>query len=93
MITKDDVLHIANISMLKFSDEEIDEFAKKFGQVLEFVETIKEVNTDGVEPTYQVNDDWNMKTHDESCTLSRDEVLMNTKEQEYGYFKILKIVE
>lgn len=94
MITKEDVVHIANIAMLKFPEEEIDVFTEKFSQVISFVETIKEVNTDNVEPTFQVSDDaWALKDHDENEVLTREEVLQNTVEQQYGYFKILKVVE
>lgn len=94
MITKEDVVHIANIAMLKFPEEEIDVFTEKFSQVISFVETIKEVNTDNVEPTFQVSDDaWALKDYEDNEVLTREEVLQNTVEQQYGYFKILKVVE
>ena len=94
MITKEDVKHIADIAMLKFPEEEIDVFTEKFAQVINFVETIKEVNTDNVEPTFQINDDTEaLKDYEENVVLTREEVLQNTQEQQYGYFKILKVVE
>lgn len=94
MITKDDVKHISDIAMLKFPEEEIDVFTEKFAQVISFVETIKEVNTDNIEPTYQINDDtWALKEYEGNVVLTREEVLQNTTEQQYGYFKILKVVE
>lgn len=94
MITKDDVLHIANIAMLKFPEEEIDVFTEKFAQVISFVDKIKEVDTDNVEPTFQVNDEAGfLKDYEGSETLSREEVLQNTEEQQYGYFKIIRVVE
>ncbi|WFA08914.1 Asp-tRNA(Asn)/Glu-tRNA(Gln) amidotransferase subunit GatC [Tissierella sp. Yu-01] len=94
MISKDDVLHIANIAKLKFSDEELDLVTKKFGEVIEFFERIKEVDTENIEPTYQVNDDtFILKDHEENQTLTSEEVLQNTTEQKYGYFKIMRVVE
>lgn len=94
MITKDDVLHIADNAKLKFSDEDINNFTDKFGQIISFVEKIKEVDTENVEPTYQVNDDtFILKDYETNETLTRDEVLQNTTEQKYGYFKIMKVVE
>lgn len=94
MISKDDVLHIANIAKLKFTDEELDLVTKKFGEVIEFFERIKEVDTDNIEPTYQVNDDtFTLKDHEEDQILTREEVLQNTTEQKYGYFKIMRVVE
>ncbi len=94
MITKDEVLHIANIAMLKFSDEEVDVFTEKFQQVIDFVDAIKVVDTDNVEPTFSINDDVEMlKDYEGNEVLSLEEVLQNTEEQEYGYFKILRVVE
>lgn len=94
MITKDEVMHIADIAMLNFSEKDIDVFTEKFSQVLSFVETISEVDTENVEPTYQINDDAGaLKDYEENQVLTRDEVLQNTVEHQYGYFKILKVVE
>ena len=94
MITKDEVMHIADIAMLNFSEADIDVFTEKFSQVIGFVETISEVDTENVEPTYQINDDTEaLKDYEENQVLTRDEVLQNTVEHQYGYFKILKVVE
>lgn len=94
MITKDDVLHIAEIAMLSFSEEEVDVFTEKFQQVIDFVDAIKEVDTENVKPTFSINDDVEMlKDYEGNEVLSLEEVLQNTEEQEYGYFKILRVVE
>ncbi len=94
MITRDQVVHISSISKLKFTDEELDEFTEKFDQVIGFLEKIKEVDTENVEPTFTINEeDGIMKENGENQTLSREEVLENTVESQYGYFKIIKVVE
>lgn len=94
MITKDEVNHIASIAKLKIKDDEISLFTEKFDQVMSFVQKIKEVDTDNVEPTYKINDeDGFLKENGESQTLTREEVLRNTVDTQYGYFKILKVVE
>lgn len=94
MITKEDVINVANISKLKFTEAELQDFTVKFDQVIGFFEKIKEVDTRGIEPTYTVNeDDGIMKEKGESQTLTKDEVLLNAHHTQYGYFKILKVVE
>lgn len=94
MVSKEDVMHIADIAKLSFCDDEFDLFSEKFAQVIQFVDTIKEANTDHVEPLYQINNDTEaLKDYDENEVLTREEVLQNTKEEQYGYFKILKVVE
>lgn len=94
MISKDQVLHIANIAKLRITDEELEPFIEKFDQIIEFVDRIREVDTEDVEPLYQVNEDNELLEYNETNQMiSRQEALQNTQEQKYGYFKILKVVE
>lgn len=94
MISKEEVKHIASLAKLKFSEEEIDEFTDKFSEVLSYVEKLNEVDTENVEPTYQVYDYIQVLREDiVKEGLSREEILQNTIEEQYGYFKLLKIVE
>lgn len=94
MISKDQVEHMAEICKLKFSEEEIEDFTKKFSSVVEYVEKLDELDIEGVEPTYQVNSH-TQKFREDTVKegLTREEVLQNAPEEQYGYFKILKIVE
>lgn len=93
MISKDEVVYVANMAKLKFEDEEIDFFTEKFTEMVELANQIMEVNTEGVEPTLNINGSGHFKDSNDSQSLEREEVLKNTVEQQYGYFKILKVVE
>lgn len=94
MISKEEVRNIAQISKLKFNDDELESFTEKFSLVLDFVHHINSVDTEGVEPCYGISDENGFfKEYDKDQTLNREEVLKNTTESEYGYFKILKVVE
>lgn len=55
-ISRDDVLHLAQLSSLQLSDSEIDDLQKDIGNILGYVEQLSELDTTGVEPTYQVTD-------------------------------------
>lgn len=56
-ISRDDVLHLAQLSSLELSGEaEINELQDDISNILGYVEKLNELNTDGVEPTYQVTD-------------------------------------
>ncbi len=94
MISKEEVKHIASLAKLRFSEEEIDEFTHKFSEVLTYVEKLNELDTENIEPTYQVYDYIQKLREDEVKEgLSREEILQNAIEEQYGYFKLLKIVE
>lgn len=49
-LTRDDVIHIAQLSNLTLTDEEIEKFTPQLEKIVEFVSQLKEVDTTGVEP-------------------------------------------
>jgi aspartyl-tRNA(Asn)/glutamyl-tRNA(Gln) amidotransferase subunit C len=53
-ISRDDVLHLAQLSSLELADDEIDGLAVDIGNILGYVEQLSKLDTTGVEPTYQV---------------------------------------
>ena len=53
-ITREDVLHLAQLSSLKLADAEIDGLQTDISNILGYVEQLGKLNTAGVEPTYQV---------------------------------------
>lgn len=53
LISKDEVKKVARLARIEVSEAELSVFQKELENVLEYVEQLKTVNTDGVEPTYQ----------------------------------------
>ena len=53
-ITRDDVLHLAQLSSLELNDSEIDGLQADLGNIIGYVDKLGELDTTGVEPTYQV---------------------------------------
>jgi len=53
-LSPDDVRHIAKLARLNLSDAEVEKFSKELSSILEYVEKLQEVDTEGVEPTAQV---------------------------------------
>ncbi len=49
-LRKEDVEKIAHLARLKIVDNEIDGYARQLSNILDFVEQMNEVDTDGVEP-------------------------------------------
>lgn len=77
-ITKQDVEHIAHLARLGLSEEEKEKFAKQLSSILDYVEQLKEVDTEGVEPTAQVTGLENVYREDEieaSTDETRDKLL------------------
>jgi len=53
-ISRDDVLHLAQLSSLELGDAEIDGLQVDISNILGYVEQLGKLDTRGVEPTYQV---------------------------------------
>lgn len=55
-VTRDDVLHLAQLSSLQLSDDEVTALQADITNILEHVAQLGELDTIGTEPTYQVTD-------------------------------------
>lgn len=53
-ISRDDVLYLAQLSSLELTDSEIDGLQTDIGNILGYVNQLSELDTEGVDPTYQV---------------------------------------
>lgn len=53
-ISRDDVQHLAQLSSLQLPDEEAADLQVDLENILKYVEQLGELDTTGVEPTYQV---------------------------------------
>jgi aspartyl-tRNA(Asn)/glutamyl-tRNA(Gln) amidotransferase subunit C len=52
-LSKEEVQKIADLARLGLSDAELDKFAGQLTGILEYVDILSEVDTEGVDPTYQ----------------------------------------
>lgn len=64
-ISISDVQHLAQLSNLSLSNEEAESLRIDIDKILKYIESLKELDTDGVEPTYQVTDLQNVYREDE----------------------------
>jgi len=90
-LTKDEVLHIAKLAQLTLSDSEIKKFLPQLTSVVEYIGQLKEVNTEGVEPTAQVTGLTNVFRQDEvdsANTFSVDDATGGSDKLYNGYFKV-----
>ncbi len=93
MITPKDVEYVAALSRLEFSESEKEIYAGQLNVILEYVNQLNELDTEGVEPTYHVMPVTNVFREDEvSPSLERDKVLMNAPDTKEGCFKVPGII-
>jgi len=92
-ITKDEVLYVADLARLDLDDESIEKYAGQIDNILEYVDKLKAVDTQGVRPTSHAIFLTNAFREDENKQhLERDQVLANAPEKEEGSFIVPKVV-
>lgn len=94
MEIKDTVKHIAKLSNLRFSEEEINKLSPKFERVLNSIQKIEELDLDGIEPMSHVNESYNMLRDDVvEPSLTTEEALKNAPKKNEYFFKVPKMFE
>lgn len=92
-ISRDDVRHLAQLSSLQLEDNEVDSLTKDISGILGYVEQLSELDTDGVEPTYQVTGLENVWRGDEIQEgVSREALLTLAPESRDNQVKVLKVL-
>ncbi len=92
-ITKEEVIHVANLARLDMDEALIDKFAKQIGTILEYVDTLNRVDTEGVTPTSHAISLTNaFRKDDVKEDFGKDSALANAPEKEDGNFIVPKII-
>ncbi len=92
-ITREEVLHVAKLARLNMAEASVDKFSDQIGTILEYVDKLREVDTEGVKPTSHAIFLSNAFREDQvKDPLNRDEALANAPEKENGCFVVPKVV-
>jgi aspartyl-tRNA(Asn)/glutamyl-tRNA(Gln) amidotransferase subunit C len=93
-VDTDTVRHIAKLARIAMSDDELERLVPELNNILNWVEQLGEVDTEGVEPltavvpnTLRLRED---RVTDGNC---RDDVLANAPVAEHGFFAVPKVIE
>lgn len=93
-ISKEEVKRVANLSKLKFSESELEVFTTQMGQIIEMVEQLEGVDTEGVSFTSNVASEISVLREDIVITSeSREELLKNVPETKDGFIKVPAIMD
>jgi aspartyl/glutamyl-tRNA(Asn/Gln) amidotransferase, C subunit len=93
-ISKDTVLHVAQLARLEFKEEELDKFTEQLGNIIEYMEKLNELDTSQVEPTFHVLDlSTPLREDVVSPWLSSDKALENAPQREDDFFAVPKFIE
>ena len=93
-LNRKDVEHVALLSRLDLSENELDKFTGQLDAILEYIDVLNQVDTSAVEPMAHVLEIRNgMRSDEVQPSLPREAALQNAPDAEDGFFKVPKIVE
>lgn len=93
-INREDILHLAELSNISLNDGETESLTKDLQNIIKYISQLDSLDTDGVEPTYQVFEMENVWREDEILPqdASREELLALTKEEKDNQIKVPKVL-
>ena len=93
-ITREDILHLAKLSNFSLSEDEIKSLGTDLENIIGYISELNELDTEGVEPTYQVFEMENVWRDDEILEqdASREELLALTKEEKENQIKVPRVL-
>ncbi len=93
-ISRDDVQHLAQLSSLQLSEDELDNLKVDIENILGYVQQLSELDTEGVEPTYQVTDLENVWRDDSviDSRITREQLLALAPESAANQVKVPKVL-
>tara|TARA_B100000925_G_scaffold289966_1_gene274046 strand:+ start:2949 stop:3248 length:300 start_codon:yes stop_codon:yes gene_type:complete len=88
-VTQDLIDNLSELSKLNFDQKQSQQIKFDLEKMLEFVNTISQINTDNVEPLVYVNEETKLLRKDEvKDSLSQADALKNAPEKDSDYFKV-----
>lgn len=85
---------IATLSRINLTDVEKNTFRRQLTEVLEYMEKLNELNTDGVQPMAYATSLKNVFREDKiKSSFTRQEILKLSPSISNGFFKVPKVIE
>lgn len=92
-ITSNEVMHLARLANLEFTEEEVDRFTRQISSILDYVARLNELDTSAIEPTSHVESGSHALRDDAlRPSIPRAEALANAPESDGSHFKVPKVI-
>lgn len=93
-IKREDILHLAELSNFSLTEEEIESLGTDLKNIIKYISQLNELDTTGLEPTYQVFEMENVWREDEiqPQDADREALLSLAPNQESNQVKVPKVL-
>ena len=93
-INKEVIIKLSSLSKLKFSNEEAELISEDLSKMVNFINQLNELETDGIEPLIHMNEEVNNWREDKlGDILDQEKALANSPVKDSTYFKLPKVLD
>ena len=94
MIERKDVEHVARLARLALSDDELERMRAQLSAILEYIDKLKGLDVEAVEPTSHAVPLVNVMREDEvEPSLPREAMMANAPDRAGEFFRVPRIIE
>ena len=93
-LSREQVLHIAELAKLGITEEETELFAEQLSEILDYAEILNRLDTDAISPTAQAIHICNVTRPDKvRPSLTPEQALANAPQRQGDHFKVKPILD
>ena len=91
---KKSLLKLGKLARISISEDKLNNLSKDLNSILEFVDQLKEIKTDQVDPTSNsLNQKLEVRDDKVDTRNSAEDILENAPEKEMDFFVVPKVIE
>lgn len=90
----EEIDRLAQLARLRFDGEEKEEILSDMNKMIDFINKLEELDTEGVEPLlFMVDETQDLRADDVVVSTTQEEALKNAPLKDSDYFKIPKVLD
>ncbi|MCF7875815.1 Asp-tRNA(Asn)/Glu-tRNA(Gln) amidotransferase subunit GatC [Candidatus Bipolaricaulota bacterium] len=94
MIDEESVKHVEDLAELSLTEDEREELTDDLGSIIDYVNKLGELDTEGVEPLRHILEVQNVLRKDERReNLDQEEVFKNAPAREGNFFRVPPVID
>lgn len=96
-ITREQIIRVEKLAQLKLSESKVEELTKGLSKVFDWIDQLKKVDISDTEPlanaVLDIIPESPLREDVPHLENSKEDVLLNAPDQDYGFFLVPKVVE
>jgi aspartyl-tRNA(Asn)/glutamyl-tRNA(Gln) amidotransferase subunit C len=91
---RETLLKLGKLARISIKDKQLDFLSRDLSSILKFVDQLKEINTENIDPTANsLNQNLIRREDEKSNTNNIEDVLENAPEKELNFYVVPKVIE